>query len=217
VGFVLYRSGSIISSGNPETEAMNMMSHPPVMFPKSVDDPGVDIRLEAMSAKQVGVLLKLLTDALAAMNADSERASIHLAHAIELLHPATSGLPESGRGGGGLAGWQIQRVDHFIDLHLEMPIRTPQLAAICNLSVSHFTHAFKQTLGVAPLGYVARRRIESARRAMLVSSCSLTEIALGHGFCDQSHFCRTFRREVGISPNVWRRMFGQGASRRAEG
>lgn len=195
---------------------MNMMSPPPAMSPKRLDDSLADLRIEAMQAEQAEVLLQLLSDAMAVMHNNRERASARLAQAIELLQPAASRPLRNLSGTGGLAGWQIQRVDHFIGQHLESPIRTPQLAAICNLSVSHFSHAFKQTLGVAPLVYVARRRIESARQVMLVSSSSLTEIALGHGFCDQSHFCRTFRREVGLSPKVWRRMFAQNGSRSTE-
>lgn len=188
---------------------MNMMSHPQVMFPKTLDGPVVDLRFEAIPAEQVQVLLTLLSDAQAVMHNDSERASARLSQAIELLQPATSVPPRKSRRNGGLAGWQIRRLDSFIGQHLQNTIRTPQLAAVLNLSVSHFSHAFKQALGVAPLTYVARRRIQSARQVMLVSSTSLTEIAFGHGFCDQSHFCRTFRREMGLSPKMWRRMFGQ--------
>jgi AraC-like DNA-binding protein len=40
---------------------------------------------------------------------------------------------------------------------------------------------------------------------MLNSDFSLTQIALEIGMCDQAHFCRTFRRVVGINPNAWRR------------
>jgi AraC-like DNA-binding protein len=40
---------------------------------------------------------------------------------------------------------------------------------------------------------------------MLNSDFSLTQIALEIGMCDQAHFCRTFRRIVGINPNAWRR------------
>lgn len=195
---------------------MNMMSLTPVTFPEQQDDPGVNPRFEAMTSEQIEVVVQLLKDALDLVQADVERASTRLAQAIELLQPARPGGRREGRLSGGLAGWQIRRVDDFIEQHVQSSIRTPQLAAVCNLSVSHFTHAFKQSVGVAPLGYVARRRIELARRVMLVSSCSLTEIALGHGFCDQSHFCRTFRREVGLSPKVWRRLFGRDGSRNAK-
>lgn len=191
---------------------MNMMGHPLVMFPKKLAGPVADLRFRTMPAEQIEQLLRLLSDALIEMRNDSEGVSARLSQAIEMLQPTTSVLPNKSRTIGGLAGWQIQRLDRFIDQHLENPIRTPQLAAILNLSVSHFSHAFKQTVGVAPLTYVARRRIESAQRVMLESAFSLTDIALGHGFCDQSHFSRTFRRETGLSPKMWRRMCCQGGA-----
>lgn len=188
---------------------MNMMRHALVTFPKNMDRPVVDLRCEAMPAERVEVLLNLLTDCLAMVHNDSESVSTRLAQAMELLQPATPVLPQRSRRMGGLTGWQVQRLDSFIDQHLDNPIRTPQLAAILNLSVSHFSHAFKHTLGVAPSVYVARRRIESARQMMLLRPSSLTEIALSLGFCDQSHFSRTFRRETGLTPQMWRRMFSQ--------
>jgi AraC family transcriptional regulator len=43
------------------------------------------------------------------------------------------------------------------------------------------------------------------QQLMLNSDFSLTQIALEIGMCDQAHFCRTFRRVVGINPNAWRR------------
>ena len=217
VGFALCLVDNIIGVGQSETDAMNMISQPPVILAKKRDGPVTDLRFAAMPAEQLEVLLKLLSDALALMHYDSERASTRLSQAIELLQPATAALPRRTCRNGGLTGWQIQRLDSFIDQHLDNPIRTPQLAAILNLSVSHFSHAFKQALGVAPLAYVARRRIESARKVMLSSPSSLTEIALGHGFCDQSHFSRTFRRETGLSPKMWRRVFGQDRSRACPG
>ena len=46
--------------------------------------------------------------------------------------------------------------------------------------------------------------IDSANREMLNSRASLTEIALAAGFFDQSHFARTFKAQMGMSPNQYR-------------
>ncbi len=207
VGFAQSRLNNIMSVGQPETDIMNMMRQAHVSFPVNSDVTLTDVPCEAVPAERVEVLLKLLAECLAMVDQDNERAWIRLSQAMELLQP-TARTPHRPLGTtGGLASWQIQRVDCFVDQHLDSPIRTPQLAKVLNLSVSHFSHAFKQTLGVAPLVYVARRRIESAREMMLASPSSLAEIALSHGFCDQSHFSRTFRRETGLTPQMWRRMF----------
>jgi AraC-like DNA-binding protein len=112
---------------------------------------------------------------------------------------------------GGLARWQISRVDAFINEHIDQCIRISELASLLSLSVSHFSHAFKQSTGMTPLMYVAAARIEAAQQYMLCSSRSLSDVALRHGFCDQSHFCSVFRRETGLSPQSWRKLHAPNA------
>ena len=104
----------------------------------------------------------------------------------------------------GLPHWQIQRVTDYIDANLAATLRTERLAATLGLSVSHFTRAFKHSVGVPPRVYVLRRRLAAACDAMVASSMPLTTIAHAHGFCDQSHFTRSFHDVIGLSPHVWR-------------
>ena len=105
---------------------------------------------------------------------------------------------------GGLPRWQVRRVTDYIDANLGATLRTASLAATLGLSVSHFTRAFKHSVGVPPRVYVIRRRLAAACEAMVTSNLPLTTIAHAHGFCDQSHFTRTFHEVIGLSPHVWR-------------
>jgi len=105
---------------------------------------------------------------------------------------------------GGLPAWQVRRVTDYIDDNLGATLRTASLAATLGLSVSHFTRAFKHSVGVPPRVYVIRRRLAAACEAMVSSNTPLTTIAHAHGFCDQSHFTRTFHETIGLSPHVWR-------------
>ena len=156
--------------------------------------------------KQNRQLLTLLTEAERAIDHDRDIVSTYLNQAIALLtiENQSEGAQRIHRGG--LARWQVSRVNEFINAHLGHCIRTAELASILSLSVSHFSHAFKQTTGMTPLMYVTTRRVEAAERYMLCSAHSLSEIALTLGFCDQSHFCRVFRRETGLSPQAWRNL-----------
>lgn len=113
---------------------------------------------------------------------------------------------------GGLPRWQVRRVTDYIDANLGATLRTASLAATIGLSVSHFTRAFKHSVGVPPRMYVIRRRLAAACEAMATTSLPLTTIAHAHGFCDQSHFTRTFHEVMGLSPHVWRCRHMSGAA-----
>lgn len=151
-------------------------------------------------------LQTLLMEAERALQRDPDIASTCLNQAIDLLAVDNQSVPLPHRSRGGLARWQISRVDEYINEHLDHCIRTTELASLLDLSVSHFSHAFKQASGMTPLMYVTAARLEAARQYMLCSAQPLSEIALNHGFCDQSHFCRVFRRETGLSPQIWRKL-----------
>lgn len=156
--------------------------------------------------KQARQLLTLLIETERAIHCDPSIASTYLNQAIAMLAVDNQREHSPHKQRGGLPRWQISRVDKFIHEHINQSIRTTELASLLGLSVSHFSQAFKQSTGITPLMYVAAVRVEAARRFMLCSAHSLSDVALSHGFCDQSHFCRVFRRETGMSPQTWRKL-----------
>ncbi len=108
-------------------------------------------------------------------------------------------------GRGGLASWQERRAKELLQADLSSDISLPELASACRLSSSHFSQAFKQTVGCPPHQWLLRQRIERAKQLILNTSQPLSEIALATGFADQSHFTRVFSQRVKVSPAAWRR------------
>jgi len=156
----------------------------------------------------------LLSDAQAVLGTNAAAACEYLVRAVALLRDSAAHDPGSAatHRPRGLASWQLKRLTAHIDTNLGARLRTADLAAVAGLSVSHFCHAFKTTVGVPPAAYVGRRRIDAARAMIEATDEPLTRIAHLHGFCDQSHFTRTFRRELGMAPQAWRRLKGAGQS-----
>jgi AraC-like DNA-binding protein len=107
---------------------------------------------------------------------------------------------------GGLAPWQERRAKDIIEANLNGEVPLAQLAHECGLSTSHFSRAFKGTVGIPPHQWLLHRRIETAMQLLRNRQFSLPEIALACGFSDQSHFTRVFTRLSGTSPGVWRRL-----------
>jgi AraC family transcriptional regulator len=106
---------------------------------------------------------------------------------------------------GGLAPWQIRKVSTHVEMHLDRPIGTADLAGLVKLSVFHFCRAFRASFDESPHTYLMRRRIERAQGMMLQTSSSLAQIAIECGLADQAHLNKSFRRFVGESPGAWRR------------
>jgi AraC family transcriptional regulator len=109
---------------------------------------------------------------------------------------------------GGLAPWQAKRVLSYIEANLATKLRTSDLAAMTRLSVGHFSHAFRISFGKPPHAFVMTRRIERAKRLILMEDpMPLVEVAYRCGLSDQAHLSRMFRKVAGHSPSVWRRRY----------
>jgi len=157
------------------------------------------------------MLASLLATAAVALDTDRRAAKSCIQRAAALLgidlSPGGDGAAEPSCTQGGLAPWQAKRLRSYIEEKLDSSIRATALAGVVQLSTSHFFRAFRNSFGEAPIAYIMKRRILRAQEMMLSSRCSLLQIALECGMCDQAHFTRVFRRIVGINPKAWRRQF----------
>jgi AraC family transcriptional regulator len=107
----------------------------------------------------------------------------------------------------GLAPWQERRAKDLLSSNLAGKMTVSQLAAECGLSVSHFSRAFRKSVGMPPYQWLQQRRIEVAKAYLRERDTALVEVAITCGFADQSHFTRAFTKTAGVSPAVWRRQF----------
>ena len=131
----------------------------------------------------------------------------HVSRAVGIHVAQTYGgmRPVSRPARGGLAPWQERRAKEILSANLDGGVPLKDVARECRLSVSHFSRAFRRTIGVAPHNWLLTRRIEVAQEKLRNTRLSLSEVALACGFADQSHLTRVFTGMVGISPGAWRR------------
>ena len=106
---------------------------------------------------------------------------------------------------GGLAPWQVKRACERLEADLSGKLSLQQIAAEFGLSVSHFSRAFRNSVGLPPHQWLLRQRVRAAKQLMTVRGLPLSEIAISAGFANQSHFTRVFSAVVGASPAAWRR------------
>jgi transcriptional regulator GlxA family with amidase domain len=111
---------------------------------------------------------------------------------------------------GGLSSLQIRRATEFLEAHLVGNIDLQQVAEVCELSVSHFARAFKQTFRKPPYRWLIELRVKRARDLMTNARLPLADIAIQSGFGDQSALNRSFKRIHGVTPGIWRRSTTRG-------
>jgi len=131
----------------------------------------------------------------------------HILNAVAahvLRHYGDAGPPAKQVVNGGLSPRQLRRAKELMRAHLGDDVSLSQLAEMCELSVTHFARAFRQSTGTSPHRWLLDLRIERAM-VLLLEDRPLSDVALDCGFADQSHFTRTFTKHTGISPGRWRR------------
>jgi AraC family transcriptional regulator len=106
---------------------------------------------------------------------------------------------------GGLAPWQMRRSTEMLLARLDGEASLSQVARECQLSLSHFVRAFKQTVGQPPYRWLVEQRVKVAKDLLLHSALPMVEIASKCGFADQTSFIRAFKRKAEMTPGEWRR------------
>jgi AraC-like DNA-binding protein len=79
------------------------------------------------------------------------------------------------------------------------------IAKAVGVSERQLYRNLRDALGVSPYELLLRTRIQSAAQELAQTSQPVIEIALGHGFCDQSAFTQQFRKRIGQTPRAFRR------------
>ena len=157
------------------------------------------------SAAGAPVIAELLANAQRTLGSDMEAARSYVVRVAALLNGELAAVERRATVSGGLAPWQAKRIEAFIEKNLDATISVESMAGLVRLSAGHFGRAFKDSFGETPHTYVMRRRVERAKRLMLNSREPLSQIAIACGFADQAHFSNLFRKQVGATPNAWRR------------
>lgn len=116
----------------------------------------------------------------------------------------------------GLGPAILKKTVHFIHENLSEDISITRLAGEVELSTAHFARMFKNSTGLSPHQYVLLCRINRSKQLLMDRKLTLAEIAAKTGFCDQSHFTRSFQKLVHTTPSSYARSFRRAGMNGAE-
>ncbi len=98
----------------------------------------------------------------------------------------------------------VQSIKHYLEDHYDQHFTLDELSQRSGLSPYYLTRVFREAVGLPPHSYLTYLRIDLAKRQLRQQE-SLTQLALDLGFVDQSHFTKTFKAWVGVTPGQYRR------------
>lgn len=101
----------------------------------------------------------------------------------------------------------LRVVKEFLHENFAVCPKINEIAAMVGVHPVHLSRAFRQKFHCTMSEYVRRLRIEAACVEILKSETPLSQIALNHGFYDQSHFTNHFKQIVGMTPAQYKTVF----------
>lgn len=99
---------------------------------------------------------------------------------------------------------RIAKSVEFMKTHLREPLNVSALAALVNLSRSHYTTLFRRVTGYAPLNYLNHLRMQRAVELLNTTDWPIKHVSDHLGFSDQFYFSRAFRKMHSHSPSEHR-------------
>ena len=98
----------------------------------------------------------------------------------------------------------VHRVQDHIAQHLASRLTLADLAAAVHLSARALSRAFTTTIGITPLEYQQRLRLERGATLLAETDLTVDAIAARCGFRDPRHFRRLFTAKYGAPPSASR-------------
>lgn len=131
---------------------------------------------------------------------------------IELVRMYLESLP--GEQTGWLAGLRDRHVGHALALLHAQPAKAwtlEDLSAEVGLSRSALADRFTGFVGLPPMHYLAKWRMQIASGLLTSGQANIARIAVDVGYDSEAAFSRAFKKIVGMPPAAWRKNHGSGA------
>ncbi len=102
----------------------------------------------------------------------------------------------------------VARVKDYIFTHLHDSIQVAQIARSLEVNPDYLSHLFHAQEEMTISQYIRREKIKRGENLLKYSDYRIQDIAFYLGFCTQSHFAKSFRQMVGMSPKEYRKTYG---------
>lgn len=95
-------------------------------------------------------------------------------------------------------------VKQYIKEHLAGNMMISDIAGALHFNPNYLMRVFKNKTGMSILEYMARARIEAAKKILKGTQLPVKEVAYMVGYEDSVYFTKVFRKETGMTPSKFR-------------
>lgn len=102
----------------------------------------------------------------------------------------------------GMRNAHLAKAIQIMEQNVEAPISPSDIASQLGISTRQLERLFGKFLNASPKKYFMEMRLDRARKLLLQSEASITEVAFACGFENPGHFSRVYRANFGITPHM---------------
>jgi len=126
--------------------------------------------------------------------------------ALEIARYERAHQTDQGPSHGGLAPWQMRRLETHIRAHLSQALPLKSLGRLIGISARHLSRAVRRAKGVSVYRWISDFRLAEARRLLTETDLPIHEIARRSAFQSSGAFSTAFRAASGYTPGEFRRL-----------
>lgn len=100
----------------------------------------------------------------------------------------------------------VDRVIRTMHERLDQEFSLDDMASVALISPYHFNRVFRQLAGIPPRQFLSALRLQAAKRLLLTTDMSVTDVCFEVGYNSLGTFTRRFSSLVGLPPQRFRRL-----------
>lgn len=97
----------------------------------------------------------------------------------------------------------------YIDENALSDLTLNQVAENFNLSEQHISRLLKQNSNIRFKSYITKIKLEKAKELLIEPDCRVNEVAEKIGYSNVNSFIRVFKKEIGVTPKEYSKLYGK--------
>ncbi|MDD3214727.1 MAG: response regulator [Eubacteriales bacterium] len=101
----------------------------------------------------------------------------------------------------------INMAKQYIQEHYQEHLSLDEISEYVGFNPSYFATLFRKETNQTVVEYITEVRIRQAREMLRTTRLTVQEICEAVGYRDGKHFLKTFKKDTGVSPNEYRKLY----------